>query len=93
MECNWREVWAVQWVRGLAHAAAEKGGKWKGWKNSRDIVYNRGGDGGEEGADYGIGVHFVKLTNWMEAGGSSLREAEGGSRWWLHLKNAEQKAL
>ena len=68
MECNWREVWAVQWVRGLAHAAAEKGGKWKGWKNSRDIVYYRGGDGSEEGADYGIGVHVVKLTNWMEVG-------------------------
>ena len=31
--------------------------------NSRDIVYYRGGDGGEEGADYGIGVHVVKLTN------------------------------
>ena len=53
----------------------------------------RGGDGGGEGADYGIGVYVVKLTNRKEAGGSSLREAEGGSRWWLHSKNAEQKAL
>ena len=56
-------------------------------------MYYRGGDIGEEGADYGIGVHVEKLTNRMEAGGSSLREAEGGSGWWLHLKNAEQKAL
>ena len=32
-------------------------------KIGRDIVYYRGGDGGEEGADYGIGVHVVKLTN------------------------------
>ena len=32
-------------------------------KNSRDIVYYRDVDGGEEGADYGIGVHVVKLTN------------------------------
>ena len=62
-------------------------------KIGRDIVYYRGGDIGEEGADYGIGVHVEKLTNRMEAGGSSLREAEGGSGWWLHLKNAEQKAL
>ena len=86
MECNWREEWAVQWVRGLAHAAAEKGAKWKGWKNSRDIVHYRArGDGGGEGADYEIGVHVVKLTKGKEDGGSSLlREAEGGSRWWLH---------
>ena len=56
-------------------------------------MYYRGGDGGGEGADYGIGVYVVKLTNRKEAGGSSLRETEGGSGWWLHLKIAEQKAL
>ena len=56
-------------------------------------MYYLGGDGGGEGADYEIGVHVVKLTNRKEAGGSSLREVEGGSRGWLHLKNAQQKAL
>ena len=56
--------------------------------------YRARGDGGGEGADYEIGVHVVKLTKGKEDGGSSLlREAEGGSRWWLHLKNAEQTAL
>ena len=48
-------------------------------------MHYRGGDGGGEGADYEIGVHVVKLTKGKEDGGSSLlREAEGGSRWWLH---------
>ena len=33
-------------------------------KIGRDIVYYLGGDiGAGEGADYGIGVHVVKLTN------------------------------
>ena len=32
-------------------------------KKQQGHLYYRGGDGGGEGADYGIGVHVVKLTN------------------------------
>ena len=46
------------------------------------MYYRARGDAGEEGADYEIGVHVVKLIKGKEDGGSSLlREAEGGLRW------------
>ena len=46
-------------------------------------MYYLGGDiGAGEGADYGIDVHVVKLTNWMEVGAlhweKQMEDQDGG---------------